>query len=347
MLYTDDALKWVFEAYKKQPNYENTIFVVTGDHRLIPIPQRNALSRFHVPLIIYSPLLKTTRKMSSVSSHFDVAPTLLAMIDKAYQLKMPKKVAWMGGTLDTQEAFRCIKDIPLMRNKNELKEFISGTKIYTDGDIMDFDEKMDLSAAFGGGGKLEKKLENFKAMNQYVTTNDKIIPDSLAIFTREKITFTGNEIVWINSVYNGQDVDRAYFTARGLAFDKEFDKALLLCKYILSDAPSHIDTKILTGRINAWVGQREKSIEILKDCIKMNPNYIDSYSALFDVYFWAGRNREAIELIDLVKQNSSNAAEVADKIARAKKEYAKGSNTASIQETKTVKQGAEVAVTDQ
>lgn len=242
----------------------------------------------------------------------------------------------MGGSLDTQEAFRSIKDIPLMRNKNELKEYISGNKLYTDGNVMEFDENMDLSASFGSSSKLESKLDNFKAMNQYVTTNNKIIPDSLAIFTEEKTTFTGTEIVWINSVYNGQNIDKAYFKARDLAFDKDYEKALLLCRYILSEKPGHIDTKILMGRINAWEGAREKSIEILRDCIKMNPNYIDSYSALFDVYFWEGKDQEAMDLIKTVQQNSSDVNEINDKIERAKKEYSKRKNTASIQEIKTI-----------
>ncbi len=322
LLYTDDALKYVFDAYKKQPDYDNTIFIVTGDHRLIPIPQRNNLSRFHVPLIIYSPLLKTTKKMSAVNSHFDVTPTLLAMLQGRYELKMPKKVAWMGGALDTQAEFRSIKDIPLMRNKNELKEFVNGEKLYSDGSVFTIDEKMNLGSSFGSS-KAEAMLENFKSMNAYVTANDKIIPDSLAIFAVRKEEFTDTETVWINSVYNGQDSDKGYFTARKLAFDGQYDKALLLCRYNLSNAPSHIDTKILMGRINVWRGNYDKSIDILTGCIKMNPNYIDSYAALFDVYFWAGKTKEALELIELVEQNSSGVAEIADKIARAKREAKK------------------------
>lgn len=322
LLYTDDALKYVFDAYKKQPDYDNTIFIVTGDHRLIPIPQRNNLSRFHVPLIIYSPLLKSTKKMSAVNSHFDVTPTLLAMLQSKYELKMPKKVAWMGGALDTQAEFRSIKDIPLMRNKNELKEFISQEKIYSDGSVYAIDENMDLSSSFGGS-KAEAKLENFKSMNAYVTTNDKIIPDSLAIFTVQKEKFTDSEIVWINSMYNGQDSDKGYFTARKLAFDGQYEKALMLCQYNLSNAPSHIDTKILMGRINVWQGNYDESIEILQGCIEMNPNYIDSYAALFDVYFWSGRTAAALELVELVQQNSSGVGEIADKIARARKEAKK------------------------
>jgi tetratricopeptide (TPR) repeat protein len=228
----------------------------------------------------------------------------------------------MGGALDTQEEFRSIKDIPLMRNKNELKEYISGEQVFSDGSIYSLDENMDLSSSFGGS-KTENKLTAFKSMNAYVTGNDKIIPDSLAIFAVQKEVFTESEMIWLNSVYNGKDSDKGYFIARDIAFDKDYEKALLLCRYILSDAPSHIDTKILTGRINVWNGDYESAIKILKECIKMNPNYIDSYSALFDVYFWSDRHKDALELIKLVEQNSSSAHEISDKIARAKNQSRK------------------------
>ncbi|MFK5972564.1 MAG: sulfatase-like hydrolase/transferase [Flavobacteriaceae bacterium] len=322
LLYTDNAIQYVFEEYKKQPDYDNTIFIITGDHRLIPIPQRNNLSRFHVPLIMFSPMLKRTKKMSAVSSHFDVTPTLLALLEGEYELEMPKRVAWMGDALDMNLEYRSIKDIPLMRNKNELKEFVSGEKLFSDGSVYTIDKNMNLSSSYRDS-KAEAKLKAFKSMNVYVTTNNKIIPDSLSIFSVQKEKFTASQIIWINSIYNGQDSDMAYFTARDLAFDGEYDKALLLCRYNLSKAPSHIDTKILTGRVNVWQGNYEASIEILKACIKMNPNYIDSYSALFDVYFWSEKYKEALELIELAEQNSSSVNEIADKIARARKQARK------------------------
>ena len=333
LLYTDNALKYVLEEYKKQPNYDNTIFVITGDHRLIPIPQRNNISRFHVPLIMYSPLLKTTKKMSAVNSHFDVTPTLLALLESRYELKTPKEVAWMGSALDMSEEFRSIKNIPLMRNKNELKEFVDGEKLYSDGSVFSLDENMDLGSTFGGS-KSESKMQSFKAMNAYVTNNNKIIPDDLAVFTVKEEQFTDSETIWLNSVYNGQDSDKGYFIARDLAFDKKFDKALLLCKYILSDVPSHIDTKILMGRVNVWQGNYDTSIKILNDCIKMNPNYIDSYSALFDVYFWSERSKEALALIETVKENSASAHEIEDKIERARNQARKKRITAFLEKIK-------------
>ena len=317
LLYTDDAIQWFMESYKSQPNYENTIFVITGDHRLIPIPQRNSISRFHVPLIMYSPMLKKTRKMSSISSHFDVTPSILALLDNAYEMKMPKKVAWMGGALDMETAFRSTKNIPLMRNKNELKEYISKEKLYTNGDIMELDENMDISSTFGGSG-VEKSLERFKSVNHYVTTENKIIPDSLTIFSVQTEKFTPAEITWINSIYDGSNFDRSFFKARDLAFNKKWDDALLLCRYILSESPSHIDTKILSGRLHIWKGNYEESVKILKECIAMNPNYIDSYAALFDVYFWYDKHAEGLALVDIVQENSASANEISNKITRAK-----------------------------
>ena len=155
-------------------------------------------------------------------------------------------------------------------------------------------------------------------MNSYVTTNNKIIPDSLAIFTIQKEKFTDSEMVWINSVYNGKNSDKAYITARTLAFKKEYDRSLLLCRFILSEVPGNIDARILTGRINGWRGNYDKSIEILMKCIKENPEYIDSYSALFDVYYWSGKYKEALDLIKTVEENSSNVREIDDKISRAR-----------------------------
>ncbi|WP_405414873.1 sulfatase-like hydrolase/transferase [Maribacter sp. Asnod1-A12] len=317
LLYTDNAIKWFMESYKSQPNYNNTIFVITGDHRLNPIPQRNSISRFHVPLIMYSPMLTKTRTISSISSHFDVTPSILALLDNAYELKMPKKVAWMGGALDMQTTFRSTKNIPLMRNKNELKEYVSGEKFFTDGDVVDLDKNLNISSATKVSS-VERALENFKSVNHYVTSENKIIPENLTVLAVQKEKFTRSEITWINSIYDGNNFDKSFLKARDLAFDKKWDDALLLCRYILSESPSHIDTKILMGRIHIWKGNYNESVKILKECMVMNPNYIDTYSALFDVYYWYNKYDEGIELIAIVEENSASANEISNKISRSR-----------------------------
>ncbi|TLY79704.1 MAG: LTA synthase family protein, partial [Gammaproteobacteria bacterium] len=80
ILYTDAALRTYFEEAAKLPGYRNTIFIITGDHRLAEIPPSTRIDRYHVPLIIFSPRLSRPARIQSISSHLDIAPTLLAFL---------------------------------------------------------------------------------------------------------------------------------------------------------------------------------------------------------------------------------------------------------------------------
>lgn len=339
LLYSDEALRSFFNRYRNSPFYDNTLFVITGNHGLgSPVPQKNILNSFHVPLIMYSPMLKTAKTISSISSHMDVAPSILALLNNKYELKMPRKVAWIGGALDMHANFRSLKDIPLMQDKSETLQFVDGDKLFHDGEVFSIDGDLNLSTALGQKGNLSRKLNDFMAMNVYVTKNNKIIPADLAIFSFKKEEFENNEMVWLNSVFNGSNFDKAYATARNFAFDKESDKALLLCRYILSEIPSHLDARILMGRINAWEGNYSESIHILKSCIELNPSYLDSYGALLDVYFWSDKTEAAMTLIAQMDKNEIDTSSIISKIIRAKEEAKKkhinAFNNEPVSETK-------------
>ncbi|MGE8511843.1 MAG: sulfatase-like hydrolase/transferase, partial [Chryseobacterium culicis] len=78
VLNADDAIKGFFENYSKRPDFKNTIFVITGDHSMPEITLQSKIDRFHVPLLIYSPLLKESKRFHKTVSHFDIAPSILA-----------------------------------------------------------------------------------------------------------------------------------------------------------------------------------------------------------------------------------------------------------------------------
>jgi len=149
ILHLDDALRGFFEQARTLPDYANTIFIVTGDHRLPELPMESRIERYHVPLIVYSPLLETPRSIKSVSSQFDLAPSLLAYLAKQYGIKTPAQVSWVGTGLDTEPAFRNLHVIPLKQTKTELSDFVSGTaylaqdRLYTLGDGMATDRVTD------------------------------------------------------------------------------------------------------------------------------------------------------------------------------------------------------------
>ena len=181
ILYFDDALKYFFQEISKQKSFENTIFVITGDHRMPEIPINTLLDRFHVPLVIYSPLLKQVRQFSSVVTHFDVTPSLLALLQERMNIQLPAFSSWIGHGLDTIPGFRNRYSYPLKRNTGELTDFISGThfiagttlyKVFPDMNIKPENNPELLR-------QLQRQFLNFKSKNLYATKGNHLIPSDL------------------------------------------------------------------------------------------------------------------------------------------------------------------------
>jgi hypothetical protein len=126
ILYTDDALRRYFQAASAQPWFSHTIFVITGDHRLPEIPMGEWTDRYHVPLIIHSALLRQPQRIRAVSSQFDIAPSLLALLAHGYGLRSPAAVTWLGSGLDLEPGFRNLHEMPLKQTKPTLDTFVQG-----------------------------------------------------------------------------------------------------------------------------------------------------------------------------------------------------------------------------
>lgn len=167
VLYTDTELSSFIESYRKLPAYANTIFVITGDHRLPEIPQSTKIDRYHVPLLIFSPLLKAPARMKSVSSHLDVAPSLLAFLAHNYGLKTPRAVTWLGSGLDMETSFRNTHFVPIKQTKTNLADFVSGSW-YLNGDTLyKLGDSLDIAASYDAAtlGRLRGQLASFSAGN--------------------------------------------------------------------------------------------------------------------------------------------------------------------------------------
>jgi len=183
MLYYDDALRSFFNQFSKRKEFANTIFVITGDHRMPEIPISTQIDRFHVPLVIYSPLLKGGRTFPAVVSHFDVTPSLLALMRKTYKVKMPSLSAWIGGELDTNAEFRSRNSYPMMRNKSEFMDYLEGDYFLSGETLYSLFKNNYIEPSTDDSAKvrLTSRFANFKKINRFVTEKNRIIPDSLKI----------------------------------------------------------------------------------------------------------------------------------------------------------------------
>ena len=181
ILYMDDALRGFFNAYSKRSDYNNTIFLITGDHRMPEIPMSDKIDRYHVPLIVYSPMLKRTATMSSVSTHFDISPSLMAYLQRNYKIKGPSLVSWVGQGLDTNRNFENVHNYPLLQTKTDMIDFVMGN-YHLNGDNL-----FKLNAELGEdpvqdeakAGQLKNAFDQFKKKNAQIVNGNWIIPDSI------------------------------------------------------------------------------------------------------------------------------------------------------------------------
>ncbi len=167
ILYTDDQLRRYFESVSKAPWYADTIFVVTGDHRLAEIPQDTHIERYHVPLLIHSPLLRRPARVRAVSSHLDVTPSLLALLSHTYGLQRPAQATWTGGGLDMGGEFRSRHEIALKQTKTSVPDFVSGRWFLHDGRLFELQDGIRASEVDDAGlrAQVTARLQAYQAAN--------------------------------------------------------------------------------------------------------------------------------------------------------------------------------------
>jgi phosphoglycerol transferase MdoB-like AlkP superfamily enzyme len=319
LYYTDNSIKDFMLAYAKREEYKNTIFIITGDHRLIPITQKDKLCRFHVPLYIYSPMLTRTEKFKSISSHWDVAPSLLSFLMNNYEFNKLEETTWMSQGLDTARYFRNIHQIPLMRYKGSINDFIYKDYLFSSGELYKINERFGTYKVIDENilKTVSDSLQKFKKTNAYITQRNKIFPDSLNIYIKPSIEFLPEELTIIKELTKGLDFDQIFSVAREKAFNKERKKARLLCDYILNELPNHADARTLKGRTLAWDGEYKKAEAEFLNVIKRSPYYSDSYIALLDLYWWSDQDKKSIELVRKALENNLENSDISFKLAKA------------------------------
>ena len=178
--YSDWAIQQLIEGYKKRADFENTVFIITGDHHVFA-KQFAGYANYHVPLIIYSPMLKTDRKMKGVVSHRDITPTLLALLQNNYPLETPDEVTWLNSSLDTSLNFRANTFSPLQLIDHTIGGIVYKNYILCEGILEEFTanqpRKINDPAVFQ---QMNRLLSLYKFLDLYAFNNDALIRNDYA-----------------------------------------------------------------------------------------------------------------------------------------------------------------------
>lgn len=285
LMYADDAIRYFIETYKKRPEYENTIFIITGDHRMIPIKHKNELDRYNVPLLIYSPLLKTNKIFKSMCSHADLPSTLTAYLQKNYKLSFPDSVHWLGTGLTYKTSFTSDKQIAIMRNKGDISEMVYGEHFITDGALLTIGDNLTLKRNDDKEllQKLVNQLDQFKQLNTYVCKFNKLY--------NVKNTFTA---------YTADTAEEATDNAENGIVESNIEKA----KEDVSQQPK---TAVINARPNEV--QTQKTSQQKKPIIKQESPTANSPSNKGEAAFIMGKIHAELNNYKQAKQLLSQALE--------------------------------------
>jgi lipoteichoic acid synthase len=302
LLYADDAVRNFIEQYKKRKDFSNTIFVITGDHRLIPVPFDSKLDRYRVPLMMYSALLKTSGEFLSVSTHADVVPTLLGFLKKHYVMTLPQQSHWIGSQIDTAKGFRNLRSRAFMPYKGEISDYIDG-KYFLSGDrLFDISQTMNISEIQNDVIKksLQGKRDAFIALCGYVVEKNKIYPTgsikkNLQQSPNDDSLFAVIDSLRLNS-------DQLFLRARDSAFHGSYEYARLLCRRLLAINPDYHDVRSLMARTLAWERRYNEARIQFNEVLRRAPNYSDAYYGLSQVEYWNGNVDDAMKHISLSVQ---------------------------------------------
>jgi phosphoglycerol transferase MdoB-like AlkP superfamily enzyme len=83
--YSDWSLGRFFERAKKEPYFDNTLFILVADHGKFMESQSDfPLDRFHIACLIYGPKIvgSEPRRISTVASQADLVPTIIGILGK-------------------------------------------------------------------------------------------------------------------------------------------------------------------------------------------------------------------------------------------------------------------------
>lgn len=178
-MFSDDCIRNFFAHYAKRPEYSNTIFFITGDHHIGSFPSTGPIDDYHIPFIVYSPMLKKAQRFLSVNSHNNIAPTITAMLQHNFKLQwQPTDVHWLGGVMDTATQFRNTQSMAFMSWGREINDYIYKDYFLSEDQLYRLKPNLLLQPVKNDSLKqfITRLRENFKSINDYVCDHNKVYP---------------------------------------------------------------------------------------------------------------------------------------------------------------------------
>jgi len=153
--------------------------------------------------------------------------------------------------------------------------------------------------------RLYKEFEQFKAKNNYATSQNKLL--RLTEEQKRAHEILNEEIEFLrNENLTGLGNSELFQIARDSAFSSNYSYARMILRHVLRRSPNYHDARLLHGRTLAWGGNYVDAISRFNEVLDRDPSYMDTYNALTDVYYWQGEHQKSMEFVDAGLAYNSN-----------------------------------------
>ncbi len=297
IFFVDDALKDFFNEYKKRKDYENTVFIITGDHPMTELPIANSLKRYHVPLLIFSEKLKTGKRFTHTVSHLDVPETLLSFL-KDYISFTPSVSTSLGRDLFSTTKSK-VNNIAFMNGNREVIEFLSGDYFLSNGNLYKVDSDLNMTRTENDSiqSSLSEKLNIFANTSLFITRKNTIISSNL--YCKELIRDNIFEYQNSDSIKTSSEffhfVRKVAVPTKDLTFDVSFN--------IAADK-GYDDVSVVYQITNSndsillWRNFGVNENKITQAHISIDEMHLDDTEVFFDSFIW-NKNKSDLIISDM------------------------------------------------
>lgn len=260
-LFLDKSLRQLIDGYRQKPGFDNTIFVITGDHSFNTMAE--PIEVHHVPLVIWSPMLKSARQMDALASHRDITPSFLALLKERYGISTPDKVAWLNRGLDTAQQFRCTTFSPLLDVSRTISRMVAHGCLTDDNNTkqIGFNGKHLTLTSVADSLNMSSLLKSYRALDQYVTSNNTLLENKTqqnGFYTVFKVNSNGERMF----LFQKAGLEVGDFDGRDNAADISPEFPLNFCTYEITGHESQI---IFTSKFKFSAPDNENRIKIVTE----------------------------------------------------------------------------------
>ena len=317
LYYTDRAIARL-HAYAQRADYDRTLFIITGDHRLIPMPETSPLARFHVPLIMFTPGLPAPQVLQGITSHAAVTPTLLAHLHSAYGLNFPDELPFVCGPVPSTTTFGSNLDMALMRNKNEPLDYIQGTNLMAQGRLYRIGPGLTLEPFSDATTRnaLLAKARDYESRTLVAWEHNHL--DSIQVASKSlRWPLSSTEAAFVEATTSGLVPDQQFQKARELAFAKQYGQSRMLLKNLLNKSPNFHDARLLMARTYGWQNHYDSAMMLTDEVLARAPMYADAWALRADIAFWKGDVKQSLQACEDGLQADNSNADLLVRKARA------------------------------